>query len=150
MLMFEGYVCCSYRTFDFGPDRRGYDFIHLICQLFCKLISVWKCTLSLRDTVLQFFDRREGITEFLRHIIFCRVCSHAHRLIIILNDVLHILLVSALAEDKTDGLILMRLANFSSMSAASRSPISSTLMKSRRYSSLNIMTALRAVAGSGR
>ena len=32
----------------------GYDFIHLICQLFCKLISVWKCALSLRDTVLQF------------------------------------------------------------------------------------------------
>lgn len=65
---------------------------------YCKFLSSDK-TLTDLQQYFEFFYRREGITEFLRHIIFCRICSHTHWLVIILNDILHILLVSALAED---------------------------------------------------
>ena len=76
------------------------------------------CSLSFRrlnpflQQFLQFFYRRQGVAELLRHIVFCCVCSHAHWLIVVLDDILHILLVSALAEDKTNRLILVRLLDF--------------------------------------
>ena len=67
--------------------------------------------LSTLQEFLQVFDVWQGVTELLRHFLLRAVGGHAHRLVVVFDEVLNNGFVGALAQDQADGGILVRLAD---------------------------------------